>query len=44
MYTPGVYLHRGVYCAYERGLERTNKNVYIHAHVSIFDCLNHNHC
>ena len=20
MYTPGVYLHRGVYCAYERGL------------------------
>ena len=19
MYTPGVYLHRGVYCAYERG-------------------------
>ena len=20
MYTPGVYLHRGVYCAYKRGL------------------------
>ena len=20
IYTPGVYLHRGVYCAYERGL------------------------
>ena len=21
IYTPGVYLHRGVYCAYERGLK-----------------------
>ena len=21
IYTPGVYLHRGVYCAYERGLD-----------------------
>ena len=23
MYTPGVYLHLSVYCAYERGLRRT---------------------
>ena len=22
MYTPGVYLHRSVYCAYERGFRR----------------------
>ena len=22
IYTPGVYLHRGVYCAYERGFRR----------------------
>ena len=24
IYTPGVYLHRGVYCEYERGFSRDN--------------------
>ena len=24
IYTPGVYLHRGVYCAYERGFRKCN--------------------
>ena len=28
IYTPGVYLHRGVYYAYERGLRRILKCMY----------------
>ena len=36
IYTPGVYLHRGVYCAYERGFKThasTSLHIYIQQYV-----------
>ena len=27
IYTPGLYLHRDVYCAYERGFNRSNNSL-----------------